>query len=183
LELVRGNAPEKVGKIMGGGPENESFEFAFAGDPQRLAAIRQTQREIDQLNRINELRGSGLAPASEILTRGRPNRMMRGVTAAALSTSPSARIGLSGAEQAANIVMTPQVRRAVGEAYVSPQAMNEILNTFPGAARLSEQISNLPPTIRNIFAQGLLSQRPYGPTPEETYNPADYDEYGNYSPR
>lgn len=183
LSLVRGDEPKTVGKIMGGGPENESFELAFAGDPQRLAAIRQTQREIEQLNRMNELRGTGGGPAGEILTRNRPNRMMRGVTAAALSTSPSARIGLSGAEQAANIVMTPQVRRAVGEAYVSPQAMNAILNTFPGAARLSEQVSNLPPTIRNIFAQGLLSQRPYGPTPEETYNPADYDEYGNYRPR
>ena len=183
LSLVRGDEPKTVGKIMGGGPENESFELAFAGDPQRLAAIRQTQREVEQLNRMNVLRKSGIPPATEILTRNRPNRMLRAITAASLAQSPGARIGASGFEQAINLAMAAGIRPHIGRAYDDPAVMADLLNRFSHKGRFSEQVSKVPPTLRNIFAQGLLSEVPSRSTPEETYNPADYDEYGNYNPR
>jgi hypothetical protein len=179
LDLVGGESPRTVGKIMGGGPINERFELAFAGDPQRLAAIRQTQREVEQLNLMNKLRGSGLAPATEILTRNRPNRMLRALTAASLAQSPGARIGASGFEQAVNLATASGIRPHIGRAYDDPAVMADLLNRFAYKDRISEQVSKAPPILRNLFAQGLLSQQSLSPPSEEPY--VYNDMY--YSPR
>jgi hypothetical protein len=79
--------------------------------------------------------------------------------------------------------MLPRVQREVGQAYTSGPAMRDILNTFHGSARISEQISRLPASVRNAFAQALIQQ---GVGPNETVAPMigegalnEYDEFGN----
>lgn len=185
--LVRGDRPQTVSKIMKGGPEKETIAGAFAGDPARVGALQQSAREMQNLNRMQELRTAGAGPAANLMVRERPGLLSRGIAAATLSPFPAMRIGAVGAEQVEKAIMAPRVQRQLGEAFASGQAMNRMLQTFPGAARISEQISRLSPEVRNIIAQSLIN-RPevdlpsaYGPlTGRVTQDPADFDEYGNY---
>lgn len=153
--LVRGDRPQMVSKIMKGGPEKESIAGAFAGDPQRLAALQQSASEMGALNRMQELRTAGAAPAANLMVRERPSLLARGLAAATLSPFPSLRIGAVGAEQVEKAVMAPRVQRQIAEAFTGGQAMNRMLQTFPGAARISEQVSRLPSSARNILAQSV----------------------------
>jgi hypothetical protein len=156
-DLVRGDMPKAVGKIMGGGPESESFVGAFADDPARLAALQGSAREMDILNRMQDLRTAGVGPAGTLLREQRPSRA-RALAAATLSTVPSLRIGASGAEETVKNIMLPRVQREVGQAFTGGPAMRDILNTFRGAARISEQINRLPASVRNAFVQQLIQQ-------------------------
>jgi hypothetical protein len=176
-ELVFGDRPAVVSKFMKGGPEKETIAGAFAGDPQRLAALRESAREMQILNRMGELRTAGAGPAGALLREQRPSRA-RALAAATMSTVPSLRIGASGAEETVKNIMLPRVQRQVGEAFTSGQAMNRMLNTFPGAARISEQVSRLPAEVRNLIAQSIINRPPAQPMiGEGALN--EYDEYGN----
>jgi hypothetical protein len=182
IKLVRGNRPQVVSKFMKGGPEKESIAGAFADDPARLQALQKSAQEKIDLNRMQELRTAGAGPAGVLLREQRPSRA-RALAAATLSTVPSLRIGASGAEETVKNIMLPRVQREVGQAYTSGPAMRDILNTFHGSARISEQISRLPASVRNAFAQALIQQ---GVGPNETVAPMigegalnEYDEFGN----
>lgn len=155
LALMGRDRPQVVSKFMKGGPEKETVAGAFAGDPQRLAALQQTAREMEMLNRMTKLREAGAAPAANLMVRERPSLLARGLAAATLSPFPSLRIGAVGAEQVEKAVMAPRVQRQIAEAFTSGQAMNRMLQTFPGAARISEQVSRLPSSARNIIAQSV----------------------------
>jgi hypothetical protein len=172
-DLVRGDMPKTVGKIMGGGPEAESFAGAFADDPARLAALRGSAREMEMLNRMQELRTAGAGPAGVLLREAKPGLLGRATAAATLSTMPSLRIGAVGAEETVKNIMSPRVQREIAGAYTSGPAMRDIINTFPAHARISEQISRLPASVRNVFAQALV-RRGVAPPPE----PVGYDAYG-----
>ena len=165
LALVGGDRPKTVGKIMRGGPESESFVGAFAGDPSRLGAIQQSAREMETLNRMQELRAAGAGPAANLMVRERPGLLSRGIAAATLSPFPAMRIGAVGAEQVEKAIMAPRVQRQLGEAFTSGQAMNRMLQTLPSSARISEAISRMSPEVRNIIAQSII----------------DYDQFGNYT--
>jgi hypothetical protein len=157
LRLVGRNRPRVVGKTMGGGPENEQLAVAFADDPARLAALQRAAQEQIDVNRMQELRTAGAGPAGTLLREQRPSRA-RALAAATLSTVPSLRIGASGAEETVKNIMLPRVQREVGQAFTGGPAMRDILNTFRGAARISEQISRLPASVRNAFVQQLIQQ-------------------------
>jgi hypothetical protein len=180
--LVGGQRPKVVGKYMGGGPENEQLAVAFASDPRRLHALQQSAREMNLLNRMGTLRTSGVGPAGALLREQRPGIGNRALAAATLSTMPSVRIGAVGAEETLENAMMPRVQRQIAQAFRSGGAMRDMLNTFPGVARISEQISRLPAAARNAFAQQLIQQA-VGPAPqapgmfEGTLN--EYDEFGN----
>ena len=176
--LVRGDRPQMVSKIMKGGPEKESIAGAFAGDAARLAALRQSAGEMGALNRMQELRTAGAAPAANLMVRERPSLLARGLAAATLSPFPSLRIGAVGAEQVEKAVMAPRVQRQIAEAFTSGQAMNRMLQTLPASARISEQFSRLPSEIRNMIAQSIINRAPVQPMiGEGALN--EYDEYGN----
>jgi hypothetical protein len=188
LALMGRDRPETVSKFMKGGPEKETIAGAFAGDPQRLNALQQSAGEMKTLNRMNELREAGVGPAGMLLREQRPSRV-RALAAATMSTVPSLRIGATGAEETVKNIMLPRVQRQVGEAFTSGQAMNRMLNTFPGAARISDYVSRLPAEIRNVIAQSIINQALPEidlPSADEglqgavTYDPAEWDAYGNY---
>jgi hypothetical protein len=181
VRAMQGNRSDLVEKAMGRG--TGQYDIGQALDPAQYQVFKQAADDMIAQDRITALRLSGAGPAANLLTQQTPSGLTRGM--AALGGMPYTPLGIAarGGAQMEKAFMAPRVERELANAFVDSQAMNRLMNTFPGAARLSEQVSKVPPTIRNIFAQGLLSQRPYGPTPEETYNPADYDEYGNYRPR
>ena len=182
LALMGRDRPQTVSKFMKGGPEKETIAGAFAGDPQRLAALQQSAREMKTLNRMNELREAGVGPAGMLLREQRPSRA-RALAAATMSTIPSLRIGATGVEETVKNIMLPRVQRQVGEAFTSGQAMNRMLNTLPGAARISDYVSRLPTEIRNVIAQSIINQAlPEVDVPgaDRPFSNIDYDEYGNY---
>ena len=187
--MMRGDRPQVVSKFMKGGPEKETIAGAFADDPARLAALRESAGEMGALNRMQELRAAGAGPAANLMVRERPGLLSRGIAAATLSPFPSLRIGAVGAEQVEKAIMAPRVQRQIAEAFASGQAMNRMLRTFPGAARISEQVSRLPAEVRNVIAQSIINQAlpeidlPSADEPLRgtvTYDPAEWDAYGNY---
>lgn len=176
--MMRGDRPQVVSKFMKGGPEKETIAGAFADDPARLAALRESAGELGALNRMQELRAAGAGPAANLMVRERPGLLSRGIAAATLSPFPSLRIGAVGAEQVEKAIMAPRVQRQIAEAFASGQAMNRMLRTFPGAARISEQVSRLPAEVRNLIAQSIINRPPAQPMiGEGALN--EYDEYGN----
>lgn len=181
VRAMRGNRSDLVEKAMGRG--TGQYDIGQALDPAQYQIFKQAADDMVAQDRITALRLSGAGPAANLLTQQTPSGLMRGL--AALGGVPYTPLGIAarGGAQMEKAFMAPRVERELANAFIDPQAMNRLMNTFPSKAVISEQVSNVPPTLRNIFAQGLLSQRPYGPTPEQTYNPADYDEYGNYRPR
>lgn len=181
VRAMRGNRSDLVEKAMGRG--TGQYDIGQALDPAQYQIFKQAADDMVAQDRITALRLSGAGPAANLLTQQTPSGLTRGL--AALTGAPYTPLGIAarGGAQMEKAFMAPRVERELANAFIDPQAMNKLMNTFSGKASISEQVSNLPPTLRNIFAQGLLSQRPYGPTPEQTYNPADYDEYGNYRPR
>ena len=107
---------------------------------------------------MRELRASGALSAGDILRRSKSNLGERAFAAATLSAMPSLRIGAVGAEETVKNLMTPFVQRQIGQAFTSGPAMRDILNTFRGKARISEQLSRLPASVRNAFVQQLIQQ-------------------------
>lgn len=159
LALVRGDRPETVYSVMGGGPANESFSGVMASDPQRLLPIQNAAREMETLNRMGELRGQGAASANNILRQARPGTVVRGLAATGLSPFPVARISLSGGGQIADKMEGQMIRQAqqrLSDAYFNPQSMSRLLNTFSTGSRVGEQISNIPRVYRNAMVQGAL---------------------------
>lgn len=168
LALMSGERPKVVGKIMGGGPEGEILANAFAQDPARFAALQQSAREMETLNRMADLRLSGAGPAGKIMVTATPTRMSRGL--ATLAGIPYTPLGFAarGGEQVERAFMAPRVERELAGAYLSGPAMGELLNTFPMKSRISQGVSNLSPMARNIMAQLL---RGYSAAPAETNYP------------
>ena len=166
---MAGERPKVVGKIMGGGPEGEILANAFAQDPTRLAALQQSAREMETLNRMADLRLSGAGPAGKIMVTATPTRMSRGL--ATLAGIPYTPLGFAarGGQQVEQAFMAPRVERELAQAYLSGPAMAELLSTTPGKARISEQVSKLPPSVRNAMAQ-LLRGFYMGPPPETNYS-------------
>lgn len=167
--LMAGERPKVVGKIMGGGPEGELLANAFAQDPTRLAALQQSAREMETLNRMAELRSSGAGPASRIMIKETPTRLSRGLST--LAGIPYTPLGYAtrGLEQVERAYMSPRVEQQLVPAYIRATDMGELLSTTPGKARISEQVSKLPPSVRNAMAQ-LLRGYYLGPPPENNYS-------------
>ena len=166
--LVGGDRPKVVGKIMGGGPESESFAGAFASDPNRLAALQQSAREMETLNRMAELGREGGYAASELAYRERPSILTRGLTGMTLFPSAPARIAAQGAEMATSAYLAPRVQKELAEGFLTGQNAMALMNQFPTSLELSEAVSKMSPQTRNALAQFLrnytMSPSPAGPT-------------------
>lgn len=163
--LVGGDRPKVVGKIMGGGPESESFAGAFASDPNRLAALQQTAREMETLNRMAELGREGGYAASELAYRERPSILTRGLTGMTLFPSAPARIAAQGAEMATSAYLAPRVQKELAKGFLSGQNAMALMNQYPTSLELSEAVSKMSPQTRNALVQFL---RNYTATPSTT---------------
>jgi len=157
IKLMEGQRPKIVEDIMGPGTRQYDIAGMALADPRRYLALKQSADELSTLNRMAELRGEGAGAAGNLMVKERPSMLTRGLTAATLSSIPSLRIGAQGAEQVERALMTPRVQKEIGNAFLSGQNMNDIINTFPMSSRISEGVSNLSPMARNALAQMLRS--------------------------
>jgi hypothetical protein len=193
LKLVGGGDTRTVAKIMGGGPESESFTGAFAEDPYRLGVLQRAENEIKTLNRMKELRGEGIGAAGQVMAREKPGFTSRGL--GYLFNTPAAPIALAaeGARRAQEGFLMPRVEKELVNAFVSAPRMGELLNTFPARQIISEQISRRPYSkmapqgLRNLMVQGLV--RPLtaefpeiDPETGEALIEVTFDEYGRPTP-
>lgn len=157
--LVGGDRPKVVGKIMGGGPENEKIANAFAGDPKRLDALKMSADELQNLNRMNELASLGETAGGNLLTREQPSYLSRGIRGVVGAKFPAVAFAGQGLNQVQRAIMSPKVQQELAQAYQSGPNMAAAMNEFPTAARITEQVQQINPTARNVMAQQ------FGPTP------------------
>lgn len=150
LKLVGGDRPKVVGKIMGGGPENEVFGNALTAQtsiPFTQAAGLMTGR-----NRMEELARSGATKAIDIMNIETPSKM-RAATKIAMSTVPAGRIAAEGAETLAGNFMRPKISARLAEGFMPGQSANTLLNTYSTPLMVDDVLSRLPPNIRNMLVQ------------------------------
>jgi hypothetical protein len=157
--LVGGDRPKVVGKIMGGGPENEKIANAFAGDPRRLDALKMSADELQNLNRMNELASLGETAGGNLLTKEQPGYLSRGIRGVVGAKFPAVAFAGQGLNQVQRAIMSPKVQQELAQAYQSGPNMAAAMNEFPTAVRVSEQVQQINPTARNVMAQQ------FGPTP------------------
>lgn len=169
IALMSGQRPKIVEDIMGPGTKQYDIAGMALADPRRYLALKQSAREMETLNRMADLRLSGAGPAGKIMVTATPTRMSRGL--ATLAGIPYTPLGFAarGGQQVEQAFMAPRVERELAQAYLSGPAMAELLSTTPGKARISEQVSKRPPSVRNAMAQ-LLRGFYMGPPPETNYS-------------
>jgi len=162
LKLVRGGEPKTVGKIMGGGPENEKIANAFAGDTKRLNALTTSADELEKLNKMDELASRGTTRAQNIITEQQPGKLSRHLGSILRAKYPSISFAGTGTEGAASAYVAPKVLTNLAETYHPGPNMGAAINQFPAATRMSEQMQNVDPTVRNVMAQ--TSRQLYDPS-------------------
>ena len=157
IALMAGERPQMVEDIMGKGTGQFDIEGLALADPRRYLGMKQTARELDTLNRMTALRGQGSGAAANLMVSEQPSRLARGLAAALFSRVPSVRIGVGGAEQTEQAFMAPRVQRELANAFLSGQNARNLIDLYPSSLRASEELSKLPPGMRNAIAQ--LAQR------------------------
>lgn len=164
--LVGGERPKVVSKIMGGGPESESFTGAFAADPERLAALQQSARELETLERVRTLAGEGRQKAADILGGETPT-MLRNLTRMSLASIPKTRIAAEAGEQAMAANIYPQVKNILAERLMTGPGALRTMETYPTTTNIDALLSRAPASVRNIMAQ-IESKNLAGSYPEIT---------------
>lgn len=164
IELMAGERPDIVENVLGRGTKNYDIVAAFEADPAAYMALRQSAKELETLNKMTELGREGSAAASELMGRGRPV-LSRALTRVGLAPFPKARIGTEASEVAMAEYLRPRIRSELSDAFMSGPNMRALMNRYPASLRLSEGVSALPPTVRNVMAQST-TQPFYAEFPE-----------------
>lgn len=164
IELMAGERPDIVENVLGRGTKNYDIVAAFEADPAAYMALRQSAKELETLNKMTELGREGSAAASELMGRGRPV-LSRALTRVGLAPFPKARIGTEASEVAMAEYLRPRIRSELSDAFMSGPNMLALMNRYPASLRLSEGVSALPPTVRNVMAQST-TQPFYAEFPE-----------------
>lgn len=155
IKLMRGERPKIVEDIMGPGTKQYDIAGMALSDPRRYLALKQSANELETLNKMDVLSREGASAAAELMNRERPF-LARAVTRAGLAAVPTARIGADASEMALAEFMRPRVRQELANAFLSGRNMADVMNMYPDAMRMSETVSQLPPTVRNALAQGAI---------------------------
>lgn len=164
IELMAGERPDIVENVLGRGTKNYDIVAAFEADPAAYMALRQSAKELETLNKMTELGREGSAAASELMGRGRPV-LSRALTRVGLAPFPKARIGTEASEVAMAEYLRPRIRSELSDAFMSGPNMLALMDRYPASLRLSEGVSALPPTVRNVMAQST-TQPFYAEFPE-----------------
>jgi hypothetical protein len=151
IALMGGKRPDVVEDIMGTG------QYDIAGmalsDPKRYNTMRQASDELERLNRMNELSSLGETAGGNLLTKEQPGYLSRGIRAVVGAKFPAVAFAGQGANQIQRAIMSPKVQQKVAQAYQSGPNMANAMNELPTATRISEQMQNVDPMVRNVMAQ------------------------------
>jgi hypothetical protein len=152
IKLARGNRPKVVGKIMGGGPENEIFGNALSA--QMSLPMTRAANLLEGRNRMGELASSGTTAANALMAQTPPSLFRLGSRLATAKVPGAGRVA-DAATQLTGDLMDQNVRRRLAEGFMSGQNANNLLNTYAAGILTDAQISKLAPYQRNLLAQSM----------------------------
>jgi len=151
IQLMGGNRPETVENIMGTG------QFDIGGmalaDPRRYNAMKMSADELATLNKMTDLQSLGETAGGNLLTREQPGYLSRGIRSVVGAKFPAVAFAGQGLNQVQRAIMSPKVQQELAQAYQSGPNMMAAMNEIPTAARVSEQVQQINPTVRNVMAQ------------------------------
>ena len=151
IQLMGGNRPKMVEDVMGTG------QFDIGGmalaDPRRYNAMKMSADELQNLNRMTELQSLGETAGGNLLTREQPGYLSRGIRSVVGAKFPAVAFAGQGLNQVQRAIMSPKVQQELAQAYQSGPNMMAAMNEIPTATRVSEQVQQVNPTLRNVMAQ------------------------------
>jgi hypothetical protein len=154
IALMNRKRPEIVEDVYGKGTNQFDIGGMALADPARYLAMKSSAKELETLNRMNELASSGQARAQNILSAQEPGKLSRAAMSIIRAKYPPLAFLGTGTQGATSAFVTPAVQKEIAKAYESGTNMMAAMNEFPTSVRMSEQVQQrLSPTARNVMAQ------------------------------
>lgn len=154
IALMRGKRPKIVEDVYGKGTNQFDIGGMALADPARYLAMKSSAKELETLNRMNELASSGRARAQNILNAEQPGKLSRAAMSIVRAKYPALAFAGAGTEGATSAFVTPAAQKEIAKAYESGANMMAAMNELPTSVRMSNQVQQqLNPTARNIMAQ------------------------------
>jgi hypothetical protein len=154
IALMNRKRPEIVEEVYGKGTNQFDIGGMALADPARYLAMKSSAKELETLNRMNELASSGQARAQNILSAQEPGKLSRAAMSIIRAKYPPLAFLGTGTQGATSAFVTPAVQKEIAKAYESGPNMMAAMNELPTAVRMSEQVQQrLSPTARNVMAQ------------------------------
>jgi hypothetical protein len=154
IALMNRRRPKVVEDVYGKGTNQFDISGLALADPERYLALKSSARELETLNRMNELTSSGQARAQNILSAQEPGKLSRAAMSVIRAKYPPLAFLGTGTQGAASAFVTPAVQKEIAKAYESGANMRAAMNELPTAVRMSNEVQQrLSPTARNIMAQ------------------------------
>ena len=154
IALMNRKRPKIVEEVYGKGTNQFDIGGMALADPARYLAMKSSAKELETLNRMNELASSGQARAQNILSAQEPGKLSRAAMSIIRAKYPPLAFLGTGTQGATSAFVTPAVQKEIAKAYESGTNMMAAMNEFPTSVRMSEQVQQrLSPTARNVMAQ------------------------------
>lgn len=154
IALMNRRRPKVVEDVYGKGTNQFDISGLALADPERYLALKSSARELETLNRMNELTSSGQARAQNILSAQEPGKLSRAAMSIIRAKYPPLAFLGTGTQGATSAFVTPAVQKEIAKAYESGANMRAAMNELPTAVRMSNEVQQrLSPTARNIMAQ------------------------------
>jgi hypothetical protein len=154
IALMRGKRPKIVEDVYGKGTNQYDIGGLALADPARYLAMKSSAKELETLNRMDELASSGQARAQNILSAQEPGKLSRHVSSIIRAKYPPLAFLGTGTQGATSAFVTPAVQKEIAKAYESGPNMMAAISELPTSVRMSEQVQQrLSPTARNVMAQ------------------------------
>lgn len=154
IALMNRRRPKSVEDVYGKGTNQFDISGLALADPERYLALKSSAKELETLNRMNELTSSGQARAQNILSAQEPGKLSRAVMSVIRAKYPPLAFLGTGTQGATSAFVTPAVQKEIARAYESGPNMMAAMNELPTAVRMSNEVQQrLSPTARNIMAQ------------------------------
>ena len=154
IALMNRRRPKVVEDVDGKGTNQFDISGLALADPERYLALKSSARELETLNRMNELTSSGQARAQNILSAQEPGKLSRAAMSIIRAKYPPLAFLGTGTQGATSAFVTPAVQKEIAKAYESGANMRAAMNELPTAVRMSNEVQQrLSPTARNVMAQ------------------------------
>lgn len=154
IALMNRRRPKVVEDVYGKGTNQFDIGGLALADPARYLALKSSAKELETLNRMDELASSGQARAQNILSAQEPGKLSRAAMSIIRAKYPPLAFLGTGTQGATSAFVTPAVQKEIAKAYESGPNMMAAINELPTAVRMSEQVQQrLSPTARNVMAQ------------------------------
>ena len=153
IALMNRRRPKSVEDVYGKGTNQFDISGLALADPARYLTLKSSAKELDTLNKMNELASSGQSRAQNILNEQQPGKLSRAAMSIVRAKYPALAFAGSGTQGATSAFVTPAAQKEIAKAYESGANMMAAMNQLPTSVRMSNQVQQINPTARNVMAQ------------------------------